>query len=193
MRSEDEHWSGDDSAKVSRPRCERCGSRSWVQIVYGYAGPEAVQAAEADEVVLGGCFIAPDSAPVECRVCRHRPGTQFDWTGRKGPLGGEFAEFWRALDETSVPVVDAGDADLIDFALGFDAYEALGAGTVRSIGRRSRQRFERSGSLPKNLVILRTCLFFEQRATRFTGGTLDSPYVRALVAAIANHVPREQS
>lgn len=163
-----------------------------MQILYGYPDERAMAAAQAGQVVLGGCVIEEDAPVAQCRVCSHRPGTEMTWTGHDGPTTGEFAANRRTLTAASVPLSEAGEADLIDFALGFDAYEALDPDAVRTIGSRARARFERSGALPDNLVVLRTCLFFEQRAARFTDTTFDGAYVRALVAAIAGHAARER-
>lgn len=162
-----------------------------MQILYGYPDEQAMAATHAGEAVLGGCVIEEGAPAAQCRVCSHRPGTEMTWTGHDGPTTGEFAGNRRTLTAASVPPSAAGEADLIDFALSFDAYEALDPDAVRTIGSRTRARFERSGELPENLVLLRASLFFEQRAARFTDTTFDGPYVRALVAAIAEHAARE--
>lgn len=182
----------DSSTKRRKvPRCERCAGRSWTPILYGYPDERAIVAAHAGDIVLGGCVIEPDAPVAQCRVCGHRPGSEMTWTGHRGPTTGEFGDRWRPLTEDALPTSDAGETELTDFALSFDAYEAVGAETTQRIGSRARKGFERTGAVPDNLVALRISLFFEQRAARFTDSAFDGPYVRALVAAIAEHAARE--
>ena len=52
-------------------RCPSCAARSAVQILYGLPGDEAGRAAEAGEVVLGGCVVTPGMANTRCRSCGH--------------------------------------------------------------------------------------------------------------------------
>lgn len=47
--------------------CPRCGSEEIAPIIYGLPGPEAFQAAERGEVILGGC--EPHDASHGCRSC----------------------------------------------------------------------------------------------------------------------------
>jgi hypothetical protein len=52
-------------------RCPRCDSEDTVEIVYGYPGPELVEASMAGKVVLGGCLVVPNAPERVCRACRH--------------------------------------------------------------------------------------------------------------------------
>lgn len=180
-----------DRTAATAPLCGRCEGRSWIPIVYGYPHSSAVNASEAGRVALGGCIIEPSAPVKQCQLCGHRDGTPLDWTAREGPRTGEFGDHAVSLDDAAAPCDGGGEICLADFALGFDAYEAMGASTVRAVGSRARRQFERSGSLRDNLLMLRACLFFEQRAARHTDSTLDTPYVRALVAAIAGRINKE--
>ena len=52
-------------------RCPACGLRTGVAIIYGMPGPELFTAAQAGDVVLGGCdaeFGAPER---QCTACEH--------------------------------------------------------------------------------------------------------------------------
>lgn len=46
-------------------RCPTCGERL-VAIAYGEPGPEMFEAAERDEIALGGCVVQPDNATHRC-------------------------------------------------------------------------------------------------------------------------------
>ncbi len=53
---------------MNPPICPRCGA-TMMSIVYGYPGPDLVEAAERGEVILGGCIIEPGQAEWACRIC----------------------------------------------------------------------------------------------------------------------------
>ena len=52
----------------ARP-CPRCGSTDAIRIAYGYPTAETFEAAEREEVRLGGCVIWPEAPDYECRAC----------------------------------------------------------------------------------------------------------------------------
>ena len=52
-------------------RCPSCAARSAVQILYGLPDAEAGRAAEAGEVVLGGCVVTLGMPNTHCRSCGH--------------------------------------------------------------------------------------------------------------------------
>jgi hypothetical protein len=56
---------------VGKERCPECGAVEVVPIVYGYpaADSELMRAAQAGEVVLGGCVIEDDQPYWRCRNC----------------------------------------------------------------------------------------------------------------------------
>jgi hypothetical protein len=96
------------------------------------------------------------------------------------------------LTADSVPRHDAPwRPDLARFALSFDGYTAIGSDLGR-LANEVSETWALRGRLPDDLVLLRSCLFFEQRRQRH----LDQPpgafppegewldYVRALVEAI---------
>lgn len=56
-------------------RCPTCGSPHVRPIVCGDPGPEAIDAAERAEVVLGGCVIGPADPDVSCSDCGARWAT----------------------------------------------------------------------------------------------------------------------
>lgn len=51
------------------PSCPECGSSDVVEIVYGYPGPEMVEASLNGEVELGGCCLS--DIQWRCRACEH--------------------------------------------------------------------------------------------------------------------------
>lgn len=65
--------SGDAPEPVQAPpeRCPRCGGKV-LAIAYGLPSLELIEAAEAGEIVLGGCCIDPDDPDLQCRTCGHR-------------------------------------------------------------------------------------------------------------------------
>lgn len=54
-------------------RCPECGSEKIVRIVYGFPAPEAAQAEERGELLIGGCMIGPGSPRWGCGACRWEP------------------------------------------------------------------------------------------------------------------------
>ena len=57
---------------LRKPRkCPQCGGKV-VRILYGEPTPEAFEAAERGEFVLGGCLVNELSPDWECLGCRHR-------------------------------------------------------------------------------------------------------------------------
>jgi hypothetical protein len=80
---------------------------------------------------------------------------------------------------------------IAEFALTFDGYEAMGG--LTSLSRYARQIFERwkkDGSLPGDLLHLRSCLFMEQRVVRWAEYGAGGPnpeqlaFAHALIEAI---------
>ena len=123
-------------------------------------------------------------------MCGHSPGQPMDWTGVDGPRYGEFASFHSAIaSASSVPTATAAATELSRFALSFDGYAAFGKDAAE-IGSEVRRRFAASGRLPVNLVVLRCCLFFEQRAAHHTGAPLGGEYVDALLSEIRARLSR---
>jgi hypothetical protein len=52
--------------------CSQCKSDDTTPIVYGYPGPEAVEAADQGKVILGGCVISDADPHWQCSACGHR-------------------------------------------------------------------------------------------------------------------------
>lgn len=110
--------------------------------------------------------------------------------GFEGPRHGEFADRWAPLDLATVPPPDARWDAIFDFALTWDGYAAHPNGQCSSIASQARNRWDRTGSVPRNLDTLRTCLFFEQRRWRGAHTPPDpesEQYIRALIEAIRFH------
>jgi hypothetical protein len=75
---------------MPRPdRCPECGAEKPLRIVYGYPSPELREAADRDEVVLGGCLVWDGFPTWCCRACDHQWGgsetPNQPWT--PGPFG----------------------------------------------------------------------------------------------------------
>ncbi len=85
-----------------------------------------------------------------------------------------------------VPGYEAGEAELIAFALSFDATEVYGnMERVGDLANEVRETWTRTGDVPSFLLILRNSLYFEQRRHRHLESDLSlDPLVRALVQAI---------
>lgn len=107
--------------------------------------------------------------------------------GITGPRDGEFADWHRPLTLSSSPDSDASwSPDITEFALTFDGYAAFG-GQVGDLANATLEKWEQTRELPRNLIALRACLFFEQRRYRHFGhepGEDAMPYIRALIKAI---------
>ena len=58
-------------------RCPSCGASNAVPILYGLPDPEGDRAAEAGQVILGGCVLTVDSPDAHCLCCGH------DWPSEK--------------------------------------------------------------------------------------------------------------
>jgi hypothetical protein len=63
---EQERWSPPDP--VECPRCRRIAG---VVIVYGMPGADLFEAAEKNQLALGGCVIFEDQPDYRCRQCGH--------------------------------------------------------------------------------------------------------------------------
>ena len=50
-------------------KCPECGERAVRPILYGMPTPEAFEAAERGEFILGGCCISPGQANKSCTAC----------------------------------------------------------------------------------------------------------------------------
>jgi hypothetical protein len=46
-----------DGGTDHAPTCPQCGSRG-LPVIYGFPGPEMIEAAEAGRMVLGGCVVS---------------------------------------------------------------------------------------------------------------------------------------
>ena len=55
--------------------CPRCGSLDVVPILYGYPGPEMMEAAEKGKIELGGCVIGESDPQKKCKAC----GEEFEF------------------------------------------------------------------------------------------------------------------
>jgi hypothetical protein len=66
-------------AVVLGPACPECGSGHARRIVYGMPTLRAIETAEADGVVYGGCLVGFDDANLSCGVCGH------SWRGPESP------------------------------------------------------------------------------------------------------------
>ena len=78
---------------------------------------------------------------------------------------------------------------IVDFALTFDGYEAMGGfGRLASYAERRFERWKENGSLPRDLRHLRSCFFMVQRAVRWafdeTPTAEELAYAHALLDAI---------
>ena len=164
--------------------CVRCGSRRWMRIAYGMPGADLWEAADRGEVELGGCSVGFDDPRWRCRVCRQLHGQPLDWTAVSGPRSGDFAQRHRPLSTVGIPDPNGSEQELREFALTFDGCAALDPDQLASIAGAAKEVFERSGRLPRNLAILRSCLFVEQRLAAADDQPFTSRYVRALVKAI---------
>jgi len=59
--------------------CPSCGASDAVPILYGLPDAEGFRAAEAGQVILGGCSLTSSSPDTHCVSCGH------DWpSGRRG-------------------------------------------------------------------------------------------------------------
>ncbi len=52
-------------------RCPQCSGAEVVPIVYGLPGPDLVDSAEREEVVLEGCLIGGIQPQWRCKECDH--------------------------------------------------------------------------------------------------------------------------
>ncbi len=95
-----------------------------------------------------------------------------------------------------IPNSQAGWDVIGAFALNFNGFEYWGSFEACGEKAETAQKiYNNSAELPASLTLLRTCLFFEQRRWRHYGYAPDEPamrYIRALVAAIAEHVRQGQ-
>ena len=167
---------------MDRFECERCGTTRTANVLYGMPSTDTFEFIKnRKDIVIGGCIIGPGNPDRVCIVC-HWP-MENSWTAFDGPIPG-FDSFQRSVDEALAEYdADGGRIELL--ALSFDGYGAFG-GTdeVYKLIKGVEKRWERSGKLPTNLGRLRTCLFFEQRASHHNGSPLLRPYTEALVSAI---------
>ena len=61
----------EDPSKREAPTCPNCGADHTIPIAYGMPAPEMREAADHDEIHIGGCVII-DSNPIwHCRKCGH--------------------------------------------------------------------------------------------------------------------------
>lgn len=161
--------------------CVRCGFARWIPILYGYPAGEAFEAAERGELEIGGCAVR-EGWNRRCRVCRLIEGEPPDWDAMDGPTDGEFREFHRPLSADLLDELNK-TVRVEELALSFDGYAALGD-EIYPVVAAAAKAFSRTGRLPTNLVILRTCLFFEQRGAHHRGDGMDRPYIHALVESL---------
>jgi hypothetical protein len=91
-----------------------------------------------------------------------------------------------------LPLPSASWREIGWFALTFNGYEHWGSfEACGEIAEKCRQSFLAGKLLPKDLTVLRTCLFFEQRRWRHFGYEPDEAgmrYIHALVESIRENV-----
>ncbi len=108
--------------------------------------------------------------------------------GFRGPTAGEFGYAMVPLTLDRVPDPNSEPAQLWEFALEYDGYEAFGGpDELAQIANRVGDEWNATGDLPDDLATLRACLFFEQRRWRHFGHDpqdRDLAYVDALVEKI---------
>ena len=107
-------------------------------------------------------------------------------------MSGAIHETCIPLTRNLVPGVRASWTAIERFALTFDGYACLGDG-CGGVANAAAERFSSSGAVPTDLRTLRSCLFFEQRRYRHMDAVptgQDLKYIRALVEAIRDQVPR---
>jgi hypothetical protein len=92
-----------------------------------------------------------------------------------------------------IPLEDAPwHPTIVEFALAFDGYDALGGERLLAYAERAFERWRTDGSLPDDLRHLRSCLYWEQRVqwhVEDSAGPSEPPperfaYARALIGAI---------
>jgi len=100
------------------------------------------------------------------------------------------------LAQSDVPLPSAGWYEIGKFALSFNGYDWWGSfQRCAEVANLAAQTYHRSGALPKSLVDLRTCLFFEQRRWHHFGFDPDEPamgYIAALLEGIRRRVPESK-
>jgi hypothetical protein len=82
LHAELNHVVGQLRAIALGPACPKCGAGHALRIVYGMPTLEALENAEANGVVYGGCLVGFDDADLSCRLCGHdwrRSESQEDW------------------------------------------------------------------------------------------------------------------
>jgi hypothetical protein len=93
-----------------------------------------------------------------------------------------------------IPPPRAGWPAICQFALTFDGYCECGSfDKCADIANKAIAVFHSAGKVPKSLVELRTCLFFEQRRWNHFGETPpvdEMRYIRALLKAIRENVAK---
>ncbi|MEO5986932.1 MAG: hypothetical protein ABIW50_07605 [Candidatus Limnocylindria bacterium] len=67
------------TTETPAPACPSCGSTDALRILYGLPTPEAVEASERGELVIGGCLIGGESPDFECRGC----GAPLPWVAER--------------------------------------------------------------------------------------------------------------
>jgi hypothetical protein len=92
-------------------------------------------------------------------------------------------------EDKAVPADDAPWPEILEFCHQFNAYEHWGSSErCGEIGNESLETFQRTGDVPSDSIIVRTCLFFESRRWSHTGyGPYDEehrPYVAALLSQL---------
>lgn len=138
---------------------------------------------ERDDVVLGGCSLSPDSPREVCSRCEW-PNSG-GWTELDGPDCGEFSSFHRPLGKALEEFHETQNLNRL--ALSFDAYAAFGSERVGPLANEAAETWAKDRRLPKDIMSLRICLFFEQRRSHHTDMQLDRPYTRALLARLEQY------
>ncbi len=54
------------------PKCPSCESRNVAAIAYGFPGPEMIEEAQRDDIVLGGCCFGENDPEWHCNKCEHQ-------------------------------------------------------------------------------------------------------------------------
>ena len=101
----------------------------------------------------------------------------------------------RYVAEIHAPGPGASWDEIQTFALTFNGYEAYGTEECGRLANALSDSFQQTGRLPRDLVHLRSALFFEQRRFRHFGFEPDERamhYIRALVTEIADTIKEEK-
>lgn len=90
--------------------CPSCGVARTARIVYGLVPPDVM---ESDDLVLGGCVVAPGPEPDRaCRDCGHRWRVEpapLSWPDPRGHDDGELVTVSGTVGKVTLEATDGGD------------------------------------------------------------------------------------